>query len=357
MDHEELLKTISQEIDEILELKKSWEQKSTPAAAQADALEDTVHAADHGETGSELGAYAKKLSDDELYGLLSALTEEIEQRGVGQDGLETENAPAQEGEPQSGGPEGAGPTEAEDGVSALEGGVPEAGIPTGSAPTAEESAAQEASESPAHEAAETPAEEAAEHAQPDQSAQSLEGMVAGLSDEELAALLTALEKEETARSSSTQEAPTEKNMGGMDSASMAMAKAVEESEKKLDVMMKSIDALNEQIKALNGKVGGLQKSATAPKAVPSKADLPTKTYAAAAPTVKVLEKSEVPAGEEQLMSGKELSKWLLGEQRKGNEKVRSDMVVKANLMKSEEDAVVFHEQLRKSGITVPKKKK
>jgi hypothetical protein len=336
MDHVELLKKVSAEADELIALAKSYEEKMKSAPPEApgsegpssDAAGDAVHAADHGEENLE--SYATKLSDEELYGLLAALTDEAEGRGVGQD------VPPEQGEAPA--VEGDEPVQA----APAEGSAPP--VEGGEAPPAEGSEGGESA--PPMEGQEAGGEEAGG---------SIEAKVSGLSDEELEALMSALQAEQSARSAAPAAGPEGADKSMMpDSAAMAMQKAMEEQSEKASKeakeMMKSIKALSDQVAALKGDLTVLKKSA--PVAAP-KDEVPVRTYAGPN-SVQVLEKSS-GTSEGAVLFGNDLANWLLGEQRKGNQKVKSELVGRASLVKSVESASSFYSELKALGLVPPAK--
>lgn len=349
MNFEEILKRASEEIDEILSLKKSIdenmakevEEKPEMAEAPSDAQEDLLHNADaHSEEG-DVSSYASKLSDEELYELLSALSEEAEQRGVGQDQnqeMEQENeeessqeetekaAPEMEEASDDMAPPAEAMAEQEELSEAPE---------TMEQPEPEASSEEPSEAAPAEEAApEAPAEEAGEEA-------SIESKIAELADDELGLLLQAVSAELEARQGGQ---PAE---GGEASLAASMEKSKEEKEAehkepakeemKKSVADENIENLKKSIEELESVMESVSKKSFADS------------------RVKVLEKSVAEEETTGPLLGTDLQNWLLSEQKAGKKKVGSDLVVKAGLVKSEEMAESFYAELRSIGLTPPKK--
>lgn len=331
MNFEEILKKTSEEIDEILALKKSYDEsqmmaKEQPEAQEApasDGASDAVHAADE---GGDVASYAQNLSDEELYSLLSSLSEEAEARGIGEDQAPASAEQAPAGEEAS--PEGVAQ---EDSQMAPQ-------LP------AEVAEGQEGGEMSGD--GEAPAEGA------NGAEGSIESKIAGLADEELSMLMSAVEAELSARSGGQPEAaapaapapaaePLKESMGKMEKSVV---------DPTVVALQKSISDLANVVTSLNSKISNLEKSTKV--AAPAKTEVPAKQYAS--PKVKVLEKSEAATADSYL-EGQDLQNWLLSEQRGKNKKVKSDLVVAAGLMKSQEDAAGFYAELKKLGLTPPKK--
>lgn len=343
MDKVELMNAIDKDIDELLSLKKSWDEKMASegaAESTSDAQSDMVHAADEGEKGKDLSSYANQLSDEELYEIMACLSQEADNRGIGQD---SGNAPAEGAQAEAG----------SEAPAVEESSTAESG--EGAAPEADAQASAEAAEAgeAAAEAGEQPADTNGAEA-----AGSLEEKVAGLSDEELKALMEALMKEESKRGSQEQAAPAEKNMDmGASSSEMAMMKSFQENleavkaqdQQKFEAMMNSIKDLSEKIEQVVGKVSTLEKSTNEKK----KEAVVTAARYPASKTLKVLEKSST-GDEPALMTGGELASWLLSEQRSGNKKINSNLVTMANLAKSEEEITSFYSEMKRLGLN-PKK--
>jgi len=341
MDKNELLKVIDKEVSELLELKKSFDEKAgyeektkKPEASSeakegpSDAEGDAMHAADEG--SEDLGAYAKKLSDDELYELLSALSAEAEGRGVGEDS----------------------PTEGQS-VAPTEAGAmpPEAGMD----PMAAEAGAMppEAGMDPMADAG----------MDPNASAKSLESHVSELSDEEIGNLAALLEQEKSKRTVSAAQgsapgaplAQSAPQMGGMPPEAMMMKSDMAALQKSISDLAKSVESIKTQsakdrdtvVAQLKGKIATLEKSLS-PAATEN--TLPASTYAD--PQVKVLQKSEGSAPEVKLM-GEQLAAYLYDEQKKGNKSIKSSLVSKANLCKSEEQVDELYVELKRLGVKLP----
>lgn len=313
MNQQELLQNLTTQMDEILELRKSIDaniQKEAAPAAPSDAESDAVHAADE---GSDPKAYAAKLSDEELYSLISVLSEEADQRGVGEDQPAAQGAPDQEQAQES--------------------------APEQSEAPAQESAPQEGMEP-------QEGEESVE--------ESIEQKVAGLSDEEIQTLMASLEQELSMRQSQAQapaaQAPGQEMAMSMEKAKKDMAQKAERMEKSVSTMIQGMDALAKQISSLTSEVSTLKKSAAAPKTD----SLPVQKYAGSKNLV-VLEKSV--AGEEaEPLLGAELAHWLVDQRASKQIAVPTLLVSRANLCKSVEDAAGIYADIKALGLTPPTRK-
>jgi hypothetical protein len=114
-------------------------------------------------------------------------------------------------------------------------------------------------------------------------------------------------------------------------------------------MMKSLKAALKKIDTLSAQIESLKKSQS--KKVERKESMPTQKYAD--PKITVLEKSSSDDSKV-VMTGATLANWLISEQASGNKKVNSDLVTKANLAKSVEDASEFYKELERIGIKAPR---
>lgn len=298
MKQNELFQNIDTLMTEVLDLKKSWDEKMEKAEDEpSDAQDDAVHMADHGADEESLAEYAKKLSDEELHELISSLVQEAEGRGG--EGEETEAPEVEESQEED---------ESEE-------------------PEMEKADEQMPEDS---EAVEMPEQDAdAESAEPEE-AGDLGSKVAELSDEEIQTLMSAIQAEMGSRG------------GGAGPAPVGKSEHEEKMEKSLRAAIKKIDELSSQIDSL--------KKSNAKK-VDRKESMPSQKYAD--PKVTVLEKS-VPEDSKVVMTGATLANWLISEQAAGNKKVNSDIVTKANLAKSVEDASEFYKELERIGIKAPR---
>lgn len=334
MKQNELFQNIDTLMTEVLELKKSWDDKMEKVAEEpSDAQDDAVHMADHGADEESLAEYAKKLSDEELHELISSLVQEAEGRG-GDEG----EAPEEEANEE---------------------------------PEMEKADEQEAPEAPE---AEENEEESSESEESEESGD-LESKVAELSDEEIQTLMAAIKAEMSNRGNSDDsEESMEKaskegvewhneGKGGLPTYDeWKRLKGAEKKDKKKEpsspsmeksgheeTMEKSLKAALKKIDALSAQIDALKKSNT--KKVEHKETMPSQRYAD--PKVTVLEKS-VPEDSKVVMTGATLANWLISEQAAGNKKVNSDIVTKANLAKSVEDASEFYKELERIGIKAPR---
>lgn len=338
MKQTELFQNIDTLMTEVLELKKSWDEKSMEKAEEdpSDAQADAVHMADHGADEESLSEYAKKLSDEELHELISSLVQEAEGRG------------GDEGEAE------AAPEEAD---------------------SSEEPEMEKAEEEP--EAEESESEEGEEEQEPESEEESgdLGSKVAELSDEEIQTLMAAIKAEMSNRGSnadsedSMEKASKEgvewhnEGKGGLPTYSeWKRLKAAEKKDEKKspssapaeksgqeETMEKSLKAALKKIDALSAQIDSLKKSNS--KKVERKETMPAQRYAD--PKVTVLEKS-VSEDSKVVMTGATLANWLISEQAAGNKKINSDLVTKANLSKSVEDASEFYKELERIGIKAPR---
>lgn len=325
MNYEEILKKANETIDEIADLKKSYDEKMKKEAKDeehkeedmdkakhededmekaagdepaSDAIADLMHQADeHSEdedAEESVEDYAGQLSDEELYELMSALSEEAEKRGVGEDS----DAPGEEDHSE-----------------------------------------------------EEPAEKM--EMSDDDGMSSLEDKVKGLDEDELEMLMEACAKEKKSRAGGDEEEPAEKMLP--DASGAYMMKSVQEQvEIQNAAVTASIEKLAETVNGLMAKVQGVEEGLSKSQEAAASAESaePAATYAD--PKVKVLEKSAKESAAKYL-TGNDLQNWLLGEQRQGNEKVKSDYVASAGLVKSEEAADTFYRQMAELGIKVPMK--
>jgi len=365
MNFEEILKKTSEEIDEILALKKSYDEgqmmaKEKPATPPAsDGQGDMIQEADEGVSeADDVASYAQQLSDEELYSLLSSLSEEAEARGIGEDQApeSAEQAPGLEASPEG-----------------------EAQADAAMAPPP-----AEGGEAPPAEGGEAPPAEGGEGM--DGAEGSIEGKIAGLADEELSMLMSAVQAELEMRQGGQEggeQAPAgepnlqqsmEKSKEDFTQTGGGATKEVQqkpgakakparvnpfdkireeqkqEAAKETSSLEKSISDLTRLVTTLSSKITTLEKSVK--PVVAAKTEVPASTYASG--KVKVLEKSQSGAPET-LLDGPELQNWLLTEQRGKNKKVKSDYVVSAGLMKSEEEVAGFYAEMQKLGLNPPKK--
>lgn len=298
MKKSELFQNIDTLMTEVLELKKSWDNKMEKAEDEpSDAVDDAVHMADHGADEESLADYAKKLSDEELHELISSLVQEAEGRGgEGEEESSEESESAEKPEMEK----------AEE------------------TPEADESEESEAKQDDSEEESEDSEEESGD----------LDSKVAELSDEEIKTLMSAIQAEMAKRGSAPAEKSYEKSEQDKE--------AEEKMEKSLKAALKKIDDLSAQIESF-------RKSQ--PKKVERKESMPTQKYAD--PKITVLEKS-AQDDSKVVMTGATLANWLISEQAAGNKKVNSDLVTKANLSKSVEDASEFYKELERIGIKAPR---
>lgn len=319
MNQNEIIKLANQQLDEIMNLKKSYDAKMKKEAdgykeeeedasdAQADALH---HGDEHSVEADEesMESYTEQLSDEELYELISALSGEADKRGYGEDSS-GEN------------PEGA------------------------EMDKMDEEAAPPQEEMPMEEGE-------------DDGMSSLSEKVSGLAEDELQMLIEACTKEMEARQSGGQEEMAEKNIPS--AATADMMKSLRKSSDKqfsqlnanIEKLSKAVSGLVERVEGVEGHQKELNKSLKARKE--REQETPANSYAD--PKVKVLEKSSQEEQEDVYMTSGKLQNWLLNEQRNGNDKVRSDYVTSAGLVKSEEAAQTFYRQMKDLGIEIPKKK-
>jgi len=304
MKQNELFQNIDTLMTEVLELKKSWDEKVEKAEAEpSDAQDDAVHMADHGADEESLAEYAKKLSDEELHELISSLVQEAEGRGG-------------EGEEQEAPEVGKSEDEDED-----------EGEDESEEPEMEKADEQMPEDD---EAMQMPEQDADAESEPEEGGD-LGSKVAELSDEEIQTLMSAIQAEMGNRGG-----------GGAGPAPVGKSEYEEKMEKSLRAAIKKIDELSSQIDSL--------KKSNAKK-VERKESMPSQKYAD--PKVTVLEKS-VPEDSKVVMTGATLANWLISEQAAGNKKVNSDIVTKANLAKSVEDASEFYKELERIGIKAPR---
>lgn len=299
MKKSELFQNIDTLMTEVLELKKSWDDKMEKAEDKpSDAVDDAVHMADHGADEESLADYAKKLSDEELHELISSLVQEAEGRG-GEGEEQSSEEPEASEKPEM--------EKAEEMPEAGESEEPEAG---------EEDESEDESEDSEEESGD------------------LDSKVAELSDEEIKTLMSAIQAEMAKRGSAPAEKSYEKSEHDKE--------AGEKMEKSLKAALKKIDDLSAQIESF-------RKSQS--KKVERKESMPTQKYAD--PKITVLEKS-AQDDSKVVMTGATLANWLISEQAAGNKKVNSDLVTKANLSKSVEDASEFYKELERLGIKAPR---
>lgn len=374
MKKSELFENIDTLMTEVLDLKKSWDGKMEKAEEEkpSDAQDDAVHMADHGADEETLADYAKKLSDEELHELISSLVQEAEGRGG-----ESEETQTSEEEPE------------------MEKAEEEQEAPESEEESQEPEEMEEGSESDEHEEAEG----------------SLDEKVAELSDEEIQTLMSAIQAEMSKRGSgddseeSMEKASKEgvewhnEGKGGLptyeewkrlktaekkdkskassssatveksDSSSKIDWKKVkadpkapgaekekeheewlkQKKEKPDEKMEKSLQAALKKIDELSSQVDEFRKSQA--RRVEYKESMPTQKYAD--PKITVLEKSSTDDSKI-VMTGATLANWLISEQAAGNRKVNSDLVTKANLSKSVEDASEFYKELERIGIKAPR---
>jgi len=380
-DLEALLKSLDADLDEIATLAKSVLQSQPVAKADdeegeegdADALpdqaQDLVHAADEGGDTDTLEAYAQKLSEEELNSILTALMDEYDARtgepnesGIPQEAAQdVQEAPqeaqeGQEGQDQVGNPEdmekmgglpppgigGAGmvdpmlgkegdlPPETDPMADPMGGGAPEGDMGMDPGMGAEGDMMPPEGDM----GGEAPMSE-----------QEILQAVSELSPEERQRLINALQNVEAGVAQKSLKLPAKalsdkEADGGEEKSSVALAKSLEA----ISARLTKIEKANQEL---------LRKSAVKPS-VPStpKEDRPVRKYADVNSQVKVLEKSE---NNESKLSGMELANWLIAEQRKGNRLVKSILVTRANLAKSEEDVTGLYKELNTLGILPPRK--
>ena len=375
-DVEALLKSLDADLDEIATLAKSVLQAQPVAKAEneegeegdADALpdqaQDLVHAADEGGDTDTLEAYAQKLSEEELSAILTALMDEYDTRtgdpnesGIPQEApqdVQEGSQEAQEGqegqEGQIGAPEdmekmnglpppGIGGPGMVDPMLGKEGDLP---------PETDPMAAPEG------DMGMDPGMGAEGDMMPPEGDMGMDApmseeevlqAVSELSPEERQRLINALQNVETGVAQKSLKLPAKalsdkQADGGEEKSSVALAKSLESISQRLA----KIEKTNQEL---------LSKSAVKPP-VPStpKDQRPVRRYADANTEVKVLEKSE---NNESRMTGMELANWLISEQRKGNRLVKSILVTRANLAKSEEDVTGLYKELNTLGILPPRK--
>ena len=322
MKKSELFQNIDTLMTEVLDLKKSWDSKMEKAEEEgesSDAMDDAVHMADHGEDEEGLAEYAKKLSDEELHELISSLVQEAEGRGGEEPAEEPEMEKAEEEKPAEGAEE-----QGEEGEEEEE------------APESEESEGGD-----------------------------LDSKVAELSDEEIHTLMAAVQAELAKRGSDSSEKPESLEMSVDWKKVKADPKAPSEEQNKKheewlaskkkeedessEKMEKSLKAALKKIDDLTAQVAALKKSGG--KKIEHGASVPTQKYAD--PKITVLEKSSSDSSKE-VMTGATLANWLISEQASGNKKVNSDLVTKANLSKSVEEASEFYKELERIGIKAPR---
>jgi len=318
MKKSELFQNIDTLMTEVLDLKKSWDSKMEKAEDEpSDAQEDAVHMADHGEDEESLAGYAKKLSDEELHELISSLVEEAEGRGSDEGGEEPSEEPEME--------------KAED-----------------------ESSEEEMSDEEEEDKEDSESEEAEKSEDGD-----LDSKVAELSDEEIKTLMSAVQAELAKRGGDAAEksmdpskikadpkAPSEEQNKKHEEWLASRKKEEDESSEKME---KSLKAALKKIDDLTAQVAALKKSSA--KKVEQGSVVPAQKYAD--PKITVLEKSSSDSSKE-VMTGATLANWLISEQAAGNKKVNSDLVTKANLSKSVEDASEFYKELERIGIKAPR---
>jgi hypothetical protein len=304
MKKSELFQNIDTLMTEVLDLKKSWDEKMEKAEDEedkpSDAADDAVHMADHGADEETLEDYAKKLSDEELHDLISSLVQEAEGRSGGEgEGEESEMDDSEE----------------QPGMEKAEDQMPEMDDSSVELP-----------------------EQDADAEQPEQEGGDLASKISELSDEEIQTLQAAIQSELGNRSGGGG-----MSGGGMAQKSMDVASSADES------MMKSLKAALKKIDTLSAQIESLKKSQS--KKVERKESMPTQKYAD--PKITVLEKSSSDDSKV-VMTGATLANWLISEQASGNKKVNSDLVTKANLAKSVEDASEFYKELERIGIKAPR---
>lgn len=309
MKKSELFQNIDTLMTEVLELKKSWDDKMEKAEDEpSDAQDDAVHMADHGADEESLAEYAKKLSDEELHELISSLVQEAEGRG-GDEGEESESPEM----PEEGEEEGEDESEQEE-------------------PEMEKAGEED-------EAMQLPEQDADGMQEQEEPEGDLGSKVAELSDEEIQTLMSAIQAEMGNRKGGAGG-----GMGGMG----GVQKSEEKSEHD-EKMEKSLKAALKKIDELSAQVDAFRKSQS--KKVERKESIPTQKYAD--PKITVLEKS-AQDDSKVVMTGATLANWLISEQAAGNKKVNSDLVTKANLSKSVEDASEFYKELERIGIKAPR---
>ena len=328
MKKSELFQNIDTLMTEVLDLKKSWDSKMEKAEDEpSDAQEDAVHMADHGESEEGLAEYAKKLSDKELHELISSLVEEAEGRSGEENGEEPAEKPEME--------------EAE-----------------------EEKPAEGAEERGEDEDDEEEDEEEAPESEESEGGD-LDSKVAELSDEEIHTLMAAVQAELAKRGGDSSEKPESLEMS-MDWKKVKadpkapseeqskkheewLASKKKEEDESSEKMEKSLKAALKKIDDLTAQVAALKKSSA--KKIEHGTSVPVQKYAD--PKITVLEKSSSDSSKE-VMTGVTLANWLISEQASGNKKVNSDLVTKANLAKSVEDASEFYKELERIGIKAPR---
>jgi len=324
MKKSELFQNIDTLMTEVLDLKKSWDSKMEKAEDEpSDAQEDAIHMADHGESEEGLAEYAKKLSDKELHELISSLVEEAEGRSGEENGEEPAEKPEME----------------------------------------------EAEEEKPAEGAEEQGEDAEDEEEAPESEESeggdLDSKVAELSDEEIHTLMAAVQAELAKRGGDSSEKPESLEMSMDWKKVKADPKAPSEEQSKKheewlaskkkeedgssEKMEKSLKAALKKIDDLTAQVAALKKSSA--KKIEHGTSVPVQKYAD--PKITVLEKSSSDSSKE-VMTGVTLANWLISEQASGNKKVNSDLVTKANLAKSVEDASEFYKELERIGIKAPR---
>jgi hypothetical protein len=349
---ESLLKSLNSDIDELTALTKSFFEKVKKAEGAEEEegkdpiVEDSVGGDEppmpqegEGEMPAEgempmegemptdegdLGSYVQGLDDSELKNILTALMDEYEARlGGGEEGMEKADglglgAPSVPPAPIAPDPMlgKAGelpPPEGQDGLPPM----PEEGMED---PNAAEGAA--------------PNEESVRQA------------VATLSPEEKQLLLQILQEGEQPQQGLAAELPA-----GAPPAQKSLKLPTKEfgGDKAADGSKESVaafGALKKSLDEFNSRLAKLEKSVKAPTET-----MPTRQYASQNPEVVVLEKS---VGNEGRMDGMSLANWLIGQQRQGNKLVKSILVTKANLAKSEDSLNEVYSELKNLGITPPK---
>lgn len=157
----------------------------------------------------------------------------------------------------------------------------------------------------------------------------LAAMAQSMSDEELQMMLEILQSELASRQT---EAPAAPEASAPDALAMSM-------KEDMSKMAKSIEALA-------NVVGTLAKSQAAAPARPQTVSRPATTNR----PVVVNKTPEAPKSSK--LSKSETSNFLLGELKKGNKAVTSEMVAAVAYVK-EDELPAFHESLRAEGINVP----
>lgn len=353
---ESLLKSLNSDIDELTSLTKSYFEKVKKAegaeeeegkdpivedavnegetqpheAAESPAVEsaeDSMPMEGEAPMGEEsMEAYVQGLDDSELKNILTALMDEYENRlGGGEDvekaaglGLGAPSVPPAPiaPDPMLGKAGELPPPEGQEGLPDM----PEEGMEDPNAAPMEEGVA--------------PNEESVRQA------------VATLSPEEKQLLLQILQEGEQAQPGLATELPA-----GAPPAQKSLKLPTKEfgSDKAADGSKESVaafGALKKSLDEFNNRLAKLEKSVKSPAET-----IPTRKYASSNPEVVVLEKS---VGTEGRMDGMSLANWLIGQQRQGNKLVKSLLVTKANLAKSEDSLNEVYSELKNLGITPPK---